>query len=82
MEINLEEIKDRFLKHDIDLADFPHPLLVYLFDAAVQKLDYYENVLQANNCHFDHIDERVFKDIWWDQDCIVCDLINEIEEII
>ena len=79
MEINLEEIKSKFLKHDIGLVNFPKKLLVELLSEAVRKIDYYENVLQANICNFNHIDERDFKDVWCDQEYIVIDLLDSVD---
>ena len=72
MEINLEEIKSKFLNHYIEFV-------INFLSEIVQKIDYCENVLQIDTCHYDFSDKRYFKNIWCDQEYIVIDLLDSVD---
>lgn len=72
MEINLEEIKSEFLNHYIEFV-------FNFLSEIVQKIDYCENVLQIDTCHYDFSDKRYFKNIWCDQDYIIIDLLDSVD---
>lgn len=66
----VKELQEQFANKKIDLEDMPKDVLVELLQCAVERIDDKENGEY----------ERDFKDIWWDLECIVDDLFNDLQE--
>ena len=70
----IEQLKEGFENNDVHYADLPKDVLMKLLDKAVQRIDDLENLQMFGN----EIDERDWKDTWYDQKCIVAQLFDEI----
>lgn len=66
----VKELQEQFANKKISLEDMPKDVLVELLQCAVERIDDKENGEY----------ERDFKDIWWDLECIVDDLFNDLQE--
>lgn len=66
----VKELQEQFASKKIGLEDMPKDVLVELLQCAVERIDDKENGEY----------ERDFKDVWWDLECIVDDLFNDLQE--
>lgn len=66
----VKELQEQFANKKISLEDMPKDVLVELLQCAVERIDDKENGEY----------ERDFKDVWWDLECIVDDLFNDLQE--
>ena len=66
----VKELQEQFAEKKIGLEDMPKDVLVELLQCAVERIDDKENGEY----------ERDFKDVWWDLECIVNDLFNDLQE--
>lgn len=66
----VKELQEQFANKKIGLEDMPKDVLVELLQCAVERIDDKENGEY----------ERDFKDVWWDLECIVDDLFNDLQE--
>ena len=66
----VKELQEQFAEKKIGLEDMPKDVLIELLQCAVERIDDKENGEY----------ERDFKDIWWDLECIVDDLFNDLQE--
>lgn len=66
----VKELQEQFANKKIGFEDMPKDVLVELLQCAVERIDDKENGEY----------ERDFKDVWWDLECIVDDLFNDLQE--
>ena len=66
----VKELQEQFANKKIGLEDMPKDVLVELLQCAVERIDDKENGEY----------ETDFKDVWWDLECIVDDLFNDLQE--
>lgn len=66
----VKELQEQFANKKIGLEDMPKDVLVELLQCAIERIDDKENGEY----------ERDFKDVWWDLECIVDDLFNDLQE--
>lgn len=66
----VKELQEQFANKKIGLEDMPKDVLVELLQCAIKRIDDKENGEY----------ERDFKDVWWDLECIVDDLFNDLQE--
>lgn len=66
----VKELQEQFAEKKIGLEDMPKDVLAELLQCAVERIDDKENGEY----------ERDFKDVWWDLECIVDDLFNDLQE--
>ena len=66
----VKELQEQFANKKTGLEDMPKDILVELLQCAVERID------DKQNGEY----ERDFKDIWWDLECIVDDLFNDLQE--
>lgn len=64
--------RKQFSNKQVYLEDLPHDVLRYLLECAIDRIDIKENGGEG--------DERDFKDVWWDRECIVDKLFEELED--
>lgn len=66
----VKELQEQFANKKIGLEDMPKDVLVELLQCAVER------IYDKENGEY----ERDFKDVWWDLECIVDDLFNDLQE--
>lgn len=64
--------REQFSKKKVFLEDLPRDVLHYLLQCAIERIDQNENGGE--------FDERDFKDVWWDKECIVDELFAKLED--
>ena len=66
----VKELQKQFANKKIGFEDMPKDVIVELLQCAVER------IYDKENGEY----ERDFKDVWWDLECIVDDLFNDLQE--